>query len=233
MASRFAVAIASWVSRYGASVVHDDPMRTGCVRESEALASRTRSVSSIRLQRPGGQVVRAGALVPQGAVDQHEAGRAIKRRDLAGRGDAHDQVRARCGQLFGDEHRERGADRHPDDSDLDPVEIDHPHLSVVAGPALVPSAPSGCGEVSDNVAVRIEQSHRRHRYIGQTPLAARLAEEVPGLEQRRCRVVLVRKQRIVHASIRSSGVTGLASGECPRRRKAQPEPSSSVARQRA
>jgi hypothetical protein len=88
-------------------------------------------------------------------------------------------------------------DGHSDDPDLDAVEIHGPHLGVVAGPpGMSPTAAAG-GEVADDVAIRIEQAHRRHRDICQAALTAGLTQQVGGLEHRRRRVVLGGQQRRV------------------------------------
>jgi hypothetical protein len=61
MPSRRASWIAEAVSRYGASVVHEDPVSTGSVRWLNAPTSRPRTRSFSSLHRPGG---RQCALVP-------------------------------------------------------------------------------------------------------------------------------------------------------------------------
>ena len=59
---------------------------------------------------------------------------------------------------------------------------------------MSPTAAAG-GEVADDVAIRIEQAHRRNRDICEAALAAGLTQQVRGLEQRWRRVVLGGEQR--------------------------------------
>lgn len=139
----------------------------------------------------GRLVVHAGAFVAPGPVDQDEACGVGQGADLPGGGDADDQVGAAGGQLLGDEHGEGCAD----DPDLQPVEVGDPHVRVAAGPARMSPASAGGGQVTDDVAVGVEQAYGRHCLVRQLFLPAGLPQHVFRPEHRRLVVGLDAEQR--------------------------------------
>ena len=134
--------------------------------------------------------MKAGSLVAQRLLDEHEAGQFIDRGDLPGGGDAQNEFGARRGELLGDQDGERCADSHSDHPELDAVEVHGPHLGVVARPPRMSPAAAAGGEVADDVAIRIEQAHRGHRDLCDAALPPGLTQQIGGLEYRWRRVVL-------------------------------------------
>gem|GEM_PF-4644619 len=130
------------------------------------------------------EVVVTGALVAQGLVDDDEVRRLGDRCDRPRGGDADQQLTARYGELFGQEHRERGADCAADDTDLGAAEIEDPQGRVVAGPPRMLDRGAGGCEVADDVAVGVKQAHFRNRDVRPVALASPFAQQVLGVEYR-------------------------------------------------
>ena len=87
-------------------------------------------------------------------------------------------------QVFGDEHGKGSADSAADHANLVAIEVQDPHVSVVADPSLVPLRPALCTQLTHDVAIGIEQADFRNRNSLCTLLAARLAEQAFGRQGR-------------------------------------------------
>jgi len=85
----------------------------------------------------GRQIVIAGALVAQRAIDDDEVGRRLGRQDLARRGYAEEEPAAGSEQLLRHQHREGGPDDAADDADLVTIDLEGVEVGMVAGPARV------------------------------------------------------------------------------------------------
>jgi hypothetical protein len=107
----------------------------------------------------------------------------------------------------------RRADGHAHDTDLDALEIDRPHLGVVARPPGVPAPTAGRRQVPDNVTVRIEHRDPGRRHAWQRALTPRLPKQVRRLEQRRRLVALVLQQQRL---LRCHGAHSNRRGPIPR-----------------
>jgi len=151
------------------------------------------------------QVVKARTFVAPRLLDQHEVGRVTESDDPTGRGHRHDQVTPRCVQLRGDDDGRGGADSARHDPYLAVTTRRDPQLGVVAGPIIVTNGLTRGGEVSDDVAVRIQQTHVRHRCLAEMPLSTRFAQQPVDPEHRRL-VMLLRpedgRQVVGHADKR-------------------------------
>ena len=164
-------------------------------RAASAGQTRSASAASAAANSRRRQVMMAGPLVAQRAVDQHEIRRRPHWGDLTGRGYADQQPAAGDEQLLRHQHGERRAHGKAHDADRDPVMLRHIHFGVIAGPAVGrPRPPAGTQRAHD-VAVRVECAHRRHRRFRQPALAACLTQQVLRPEYRR-RVVRLRRQMV-------------------------------------
>ena len=123
----------------------------------------------------GWRIVIARSLVAQRPLDDHEIGRGAGRNDLAGGGEAEQQATAAGEQLLGDQDGERRADDAADDADRLSGEAEGIELSVIAGPGLERLRASRRLEAAENVAVGVEDAHRRHIGSVELLLAACLA----------------------------------------------------------
>ena len=134
----------------------------------------------------------ADTLVAQRPIDQHEVGRrGAHRRQLAGRGHAQQQLAAAGEELLGDQHREGRADGAADDAELDATVLEPMELGVVAGPGGLEPRPARRLEVTDQVAVGVQDANPRHPQVRQALLPTRFAQQVFGAKDRRLRHALV------------------------------------------
>ena len=113
----------------------------------------------------GRQIMIAGALVAQRAVDHDEIGRLAERRDLAGRGHADEKTAPRREQLLGDQHGKSGADGAADDTEAHRRVLELEQFGVVASPAGRRLSPARAAQGAHDVPVGVEQADFRH--VGQ------------------------------------------------------------------
>jgi hypothetical protein len=139
--------------------------------------------------------MQARAFITQRSIDQHKTRRGRQLTDLTRRRDTDQQLGPGHGELLRYEHRERRTHRHAHDTDLDALEIDRPHLGVVARPPRMAAPTAGRRQIPDDVAVRIEHRNPGNRHLGQRALTPRLTHQIRRLEQRRRLEVLVLQQR--------------------------------------
>jgi len=81
--------------------------------------------------------------------------------------------------LLGDEDGVRGTHGAGDDADLASADLGGPQLGVVAGPVVVTLGVASTGQVPDDVAIWIEQAHRRHRAGAESSLSSCFADDLP------------------------------------------------------
>ena len=86
----------------------------------------------------GREVVVAGPLVTQGLINQDNVGRVTKRDDLAGRGDADEELTAGCEELLCYQYRKGCSDDPTEYAALDAIEPEGGKCCVADGSATLP-----------------------------------------------------------------------------------------------
>jgi hypothetical protein len=153
MPARNAVAIASSVSRKGASVVQLGSDAHGHSGRRERRA-RERGQTDIGLAVLGcRQVVIARAFIAQRAIDHNEIRRSLHRGDLAGGRNAEQKTATRREKLLGDQNGKCGSDRATHDTVFVAVVTENVQLGVIAGPALVAAGAFSGAQIAYDVAV--------------------------------------------------------------------------------
>jgi hypothetical protein len=123
------------------------------------------------------RIMIARSLVSQRPLDDHEIGRRASRNDLAGRGEAEQQATTACEQLLGNQDRERRADDTADDACGLSGKAEGIELGVIAGPGLERLGSSRSLEATENIAVGVENAHRRNIGSVELLLPARLPQQ--------------------------------------------------------
>jgi len=130
------------------------------------------------------QVMVAGTLIAQRAVNDNEVRRSLQRSDLASRSHTDEKLAARREQLFGDQDRKCRADRATNDATLASFVIKSIKIRVVAGPTGVALGASRSSQVPHDMAIWIENADLRDGGGGQALLATRFAQQTFGREGR-------------------------------------------------
>ena len=179
----------------------------GCVRRPARADNRAQRDACKRVGGRGDEcrvglgklrwrrIMVAGALVTKRPVDHDEVGRGTGGRDLPGRCEAHQEAAAAGEEFFGDERRERRADHAPDDTDRLTRERERVEFGVIAGPFGETLRLAALAQPAHDVAIGVEQAHRRDLPVGDALLPPRLAQERGRLEHRRGGRVLVVEDR--------------------------------------
>lgn len=118
----------------------------------------------------------ARAFVPECLFDEHEIGRRPDGDNLPSRRDADQQLAARDEELFCQQDRERTADRAANDAEVHSTALAAVKRCVVASPDGIVFGLMTLQQVRDDVAVRIEDTHRGDAAAGQRLLASRLPQ---------------------------------------------------------
>ena len=122
-------------------------------------------------------------------------GGACTGKNLAGRGHAHKKPAARRERLLGDEDRKRGSDNAAQDAIFMPTFMKDIEIGVVASPSGVADGQSSVAQISNHVAIGIENADFRNGRRREAFLAACFTQQVLGFEGGRGTVVLVRQDR--------------------------------------
>src|SRR5260370_2840849 len=145
--------------------------------------------------RGGREIMIAGALVSQSALDQDVVGRPSYVGDLPGGRDIHQQLASGHEELRGDRKRKRAADDMPDDAETNIAGGPFPHPRVEAGPALAWGRSAHPSHVGYNVAIRIDHADRRHSGGIERFLPAGFPQRVLGAKYRWGAMVLALEER--------------------------------------
>ena len=135
-------------------------------------------------------VMRAGALVAQGAVDQHDIGRLAQIGDLPRRRDVDQKPAPRGKKLLGHQHRERRANGTADDAGGAAIaQGEFEQFGMVARPTRAWRG-AVAAEMADQVAVGVQHADRRHVLRWKAALPPGLPQQIFRLEHRRRRMVV-------------------------------------------
>lgn len=98
-------------------------------------------------------------------------------------------------ELFGDQHGVGCADGAWDDADFFPFHRSDPQLGVMTGPTVMEAGVVRRAEVTNDVAIGVEDAHCGNALVGAAALAPSFAQEVLDLEHRRLVVGLPAEDR--------------------------------------